>query len=205
MAGAFPLFISSITRTYSLSGFLQASLITVVNGPGVNSYVTCLSASTTGRICPIGVPEVEPRYLTTRILYEDLLNQQQNNAGNNQENDINLKYSRLSRPYVYSKAEAWGYYLTGDKIPANSVAIVENSRIPETPLSYNGYIKSKISPHSHIYDFLGEETMQQKFNSLYGNSVEFRGNFPNAEEDPGYGCSWGTSQECEVVVDKYVQ
>ena len=116
--------------------------------------IFAFAALETGRICPLGAAEVDMRYLSTRIKYPD------------DTNGLIYKYTVDSQPYIYSKAEAWGYYLPKDAIPQNAGknendkdSVPDDYVIPNgTPYSYNGYIKeilkSETGTDSNIYSFL---------------------------------------------------
>ena len=161
--------------------------------PGVRDPdIFAFAALETGRICPLGLPEVDSRFMTTRIMYRD----ETVAAGqNNQDNDI--RFSQTSQEYIKSQAEAWGYY--SQQIP-NEVAFTPEDYMEEAPLSYNGYIRSQISDNSKIYAFLGNQTMQQYFQEHFAGT-DLRSAAP---ADGGYGCDWRSGEQCDVIVDKYV-
>ena len=180
-----------------------------------------------GRVCPIGVVEVEPRYMTTRIKYRTV-----------DPNDENMRitlFSFPSRPYAYSKAEAWAYYVSLDtdiiQDPMDENA--DNSTIqgnenhmqitPEEPLSYNDYIKYVIendaaakASGSQIYKYLNGKTLREYLINEYHGEREnnngdiehyinlyFRGDNP-ADGGEKFFCRWHDIDHCEVFVDRYI-
>ena len=172
--------------------------------------IFAFAALENGRICPLGIPEVEPRYLTTRIVYQE----------EGPANNIIYKYSYPSKTYVASKAEAWGYYMPEAVVNANNATVVpDNSIIDDEPLTYNGYIREKIRSTSKIYNFLpanktmGEYVQNDNLNKDANGqfNLEFKSAAPSHIDDNmnkmntgGYNCQWMSSEECSVIVDKYV-
>ena len=162
-----------------------------------------------GRICPIGIPEVEPRYMTTRIVYQDVHTQI---IEGNEVDDVVLRYSSPSKPYVISKAEAWGYYLPESKVPdevkgqqeadnkpagdgepdvavepvpAKSHTVADTEIINDEPLTYNGYLLNEISVNSKIYAFLKKSDGKRMTMSEYvqANSKDFSPEFNSVYTD----------------------
>ena len=170
--------------------------------------IFAFAALENGRVCPLGIPEVEPRYMTTRIIYQD----------EGDVNDFVYKYSSPSRPYVYSKAEAWGYYLPQAQVPENHSVVADDDVIGDEPTSYNGYVRSNIDANSKIYEFLEGKTMSEYVqndpynkNSAGAFDIKFQSEMPRHENDDktkpnigGYGCYWRSAEECYVLIDKYV-
>ena len=140
-----------------------------------------------GRICPLGPPEVDGRYMLTRVTYNALENIQ--GEDNEDESVMNVKYSKVSKPYYISKAESWGYYLPNKPVPDSFI-------IDDTPYSYNGYIRNSIDPNSMIYSFLGGNEIP-----VVPNTVNLR---DASVEDGGYGCVQRSDEECNVIIDRYV-
>ena len=150
----------------------------------------------TGRICPIGIPEVNPRYLTTRIMYQGKANEEDEN-----DNNIIYKYSKKSKPYVITKGEAWGYYTGSNNVDDDYI-------MDGQPLSYNGYILQQILAENNnsvgkIYKFLGNHTSMsnyikedETFKKLYGT--------PSLKKND-FKCSEKSDDECSVIIDKFVQ
>jgi hypothetical protein len=187
----------------------------VLNANGVpdpSPDIFAFAALDIGRICPLGIPEYDTRYMQTRISYLDKAeNVSQVEAGSvvdnlgggakigeNNEGDYNVfdavvvtrKFSKESKPYYVSKAEAWGY---GTPDFDNDFIIDAN------PLTYNHYIQEKvleIDPESKIYAFLNNPNFSY---SLEG--ITFKGNSP---ENGGYGCLLGSDFECDVIIDKFI-
>lgn len=191
-----------------LNGNKRPNSMTYEPGSQANNWKTkdpdifAFAALENGRVCPLGIAEVEPRYLTTRIVYQE--------AG--EANEILLRYSTPSRPYVFSKAEAWGYYLPEERVPMGQNVVQEDTVLEDEPLSYNGYIKSRISEASNIYSFLNGQSMQAYMQATGIGDATFRSELPrHSEENPngpnigGYGCQWMSDEECYVIVDKYVE
>ena len=154
--------------------------------------IFAFAALENGRICPLGPPEVDSRYLTTRIMFR-----KQSGA-----NSDDLEYSEPSQEYVKSKAEAWGYYLS-DATQQGRGDFTDEYIMEEAPFSYNGYIRSVISTNSKIYSFLKGKTMSKYFEENF-NNVHLMKNAPDEESDPEYGCKWRSADECNVTIDKYV-
>ena len=139
-----------------------------------------------GRIVPLGPPEFDGRYMLARVKYYDKEHQQNTT-------ELNVRYSRPSQPYYLMKAQAWGYY------NANS-GVQDTEIIEDNPLSYNGYIKSKLAPNTRIYSFVSDF-----FNGDNVISVPASANIRSANVTAGgYGCTVRSDEECEVIVDKYV-
>ena len=159
--------------------------------------VFAFAALPMGRVCPIGVPEVEPRYLTTRTKYIDE-NMEVAYSSDSQDQNFNSAFSLASQPMIYNMAQAWGYYISGDEAD-------DNIPIPDAPLSYNGYIRSVIG-NSAIYGFLNGRTMRSYFNNRYsGSRRPALNSAPPAEGNSGgFGCAEKSDNECEVIIDKYV-
>lgn len=175
----------------------------VSNGYTTDPDIFAFAALETGRICPLGPPEVDMRYLTTRIVYEDSVDAE----------GVTLKYSSPSRPYAYSKAEAWGYYATTPPTGIASSEMKDDEYMDEAPFSYNDYIRSKISPDSKIYSFIGKDKSgnnisiatyaQNRYNDTNEFSWKVNENKPNATPK-GYGCVYRSQEHCDVNIDKYV-
>ena len=148
--------------------------------PSTDPDVFAFAALDIARMCPLGPPEVDPRYMQTRVTYYDA-------------DEALTKFSTVSKPYYISKAEAWGYYL-------NSGKLNDNFYIEANPLTYNGYVKDQLSRantslYSNIYGFLGNSSLSAP------SSVRLKS---NAINNGGYGCVKGSDIECDVIVDKYV-
>ena len=152
----------------------------------VDPDIFAFAALDIGRVCPLGIPEFDPRYMMTRISYEETV---QNQAGGQ---EAVRRYTRNSKPYYISKAEAWGYYLAENSLPENTI-------IEDEPYSYNGYIRS-IIPNSAIYSFM--------------NSAPFNGRPLTAPQGVSYLNTNGvrrcepvtddTDVSCEVFIDRYI-
>ena len=72
-----------------------------------------------GRVVPLGPPEIDTTFMSTRISY---LNDEQE-----------VRFSTVSKPYYQTKADAWGYYIDD----------ADNTRIAyDTPYTYNDAIKT---------------------------------------------------------------
>ena len=198
-----------------MNGKRLPNTMTYEKGSEANKWRTkdpdifAFAALENGRVCPLGIPEVEPRYLTTRIIYQE----------ESDGNEVELKYSTPSRPYVYSKAEAWGYYLPANKVAAGHTVVDDDEVMPDEPLSYNGYIRSNINSASKIYAFLASgQTMSNyvQSDSYNKNSegqfdINFQSDLPRHENNDvhkpnigGYACHWMSDEECYVLVDKFV-
>ena len=143
-----------------------------------------------GRICPLGPPEVDSRFLTTRIMHR-------NASGD-------LVYSATSQEYIKSKAEAWGYYLPDGKYPSDikNRALEEKEYMEEAPLSYNGYVRATIYNNNQRKD-------SRIYSSFLRNGqnmrVYFQNNFPdvNLQKD-NLGCWYYSPDDCDINVDKYI-
>ena len=152
-----------------------------------------------GKICPLGVPEIDPRYMQTRISYYDL------NATVNDEDKAadaaQARFSTVSLPYYISKAQAWGYYLDNNRNYSLEV-------LDEEPASYNDYIRLILPARTKIYSFLGEgdvrkvqirlPEVQEGAEPIHLMSNPINGN------PPGFGCVEMQPENCWVIVDKYL-
>ena len=152
------------------------------NPPDTEPDIFAFAALDIGRICPLGPPEVDTNYMSTRVTYFE---EQPPNA----DGEITMlqRYSNSSRPYYVSKAEAWGYY-TGQL--DDSVIIDAN------PLTYNDYVRANVDAASLIYSFMGGKNT--KFQLPQGITLRDQ---PVA--DGGYNCRLGSDIECDVIIDKY--
>ena len=160
-------------------------------GKAVDPDIFAFAALDIGRVCPLGPPEVDMKYMRTRIKYYE-----------ERDGVIYEKYTSASRPYNISKAQAWGYYL-GD--------VDDNVIIDENPLSFNGYVREHISEDSNIYR-IGDAPKPEegaegegkggKFIDLsVGDGVSLRS---GSVSEGGLDCFAASDAECEVVIDKYV-
>ena len=152
----------------------------------VDPDIFAFAALDIGRICPLGPPEVDGRYMLTRINYQDSRTVQ-NPDGSQSEEEVN-RYTRTSQPYYISKAEAWGYYSANNDVP--DITIIE-----DVPYSYNGYIRNAINQDSEIYSFLNGEAFPR-----VPEGVTLR-NVPVI--DGGLGCR-RLADDCEVIIDRYL-
>ena len=148
--------------------------------PSTDPDIFACAALDIARVCPLGPPEVDPRFMQTRVRYYD-------------PNDSIIKFSTASKPYYISKAEAWGYYLSSGKLD-------DNFYIETNPLTYNGLIKEILRTadagfYSNIYGFLNNSTISAPAGvTLKSNPIN----------NNGYGCQKGFDTECEVIIDKFV-
>ena len=199
-----------------LNGPKRPNSMEYVKGSESNKWKTkdpdifAFAALDTGRICPIGISEVEQRYMTARIQYED----------EGADNEVVLRYSEPSKPLVAAKAEAWGYYLPASSVPSGEIAVNDNDIIEGQPLSYSGYLRSKINNSSKIYSYFlpSGQTMSSyvQADSLYKDSagnftLKYQSDAPKHQNNDlskpnigGLGCVWDTADPCIVIVDKYV-
>lgn len=157
----------------------------VYNPPKQEPDIFAFAALDTGRVCPIGIPEIEPNYMLTRISYYESKNDE--NAGLLGQDLADVKYSVNSKPYYITKAEAWGYYLSKNKLN-------DDFYIESNPLTYNGYIRNFVSKNSLIYKSLPKNLTVPEDITLKSNSVK----------NGGYNCVKGSDIECDVIVDKYL-
>ena len=189
--------------------------------------IFAFAAMSNGFICPVGVAEVEPRYLTARIMYDDRVNGE----------DI-LRYSTTSRSLIGAKAEAWGYYTrkrynsnnqnsgTTDihytEVDPNDINAMEDNKFiqEEKGLSYGDWLKQQIEAQTAgapnesiaktIYAFLNGQTFQQYFNNdILVKDIIMRNDSPRHNGNDirnigGYGCFPHNITPCEVIVDRYV-
>ena len=143
-----------------------------------------------GRVCPLGPPEVDQRYMLSRVTYQVAVDGGDGENGS----EVIIRYSNPSKPYYISKAEAWGYYLPGTDVNDNAI-------IDGNPYSYNGYIRSHISNRSPIYTFLNGAAFPRVPAIGGANSIRLRDASP---QNGGYGCRRLSDIECDVIVDKYI-
>lgn len=170
--------------------------------------IFAFAALENGRVCPLGPPEVDPYFLTTRVVYQEV----------DENNEIEFKYSEPSMPYYYSKAEAWGYYLPENRRPDGENELKDDDVINDEPLSFNGYVRNKLHDGSIIYEFLGDKTMSQyvlddplNYDENGNFTIIFQSDPPrhrngnrNLPNIGGFGCSWASEEECYVLIDKYL-
>ena len=142
------------------------------------------------RACPLGAPEIDSRYMQTRIQYYDITNENPYED----KDDAAIKYSNVSVPYYISKAEAWGYYLPESKMPDGVVG--DTDYIETDPYTYNGYVRSNLPNNNQIYSFLGEGNIP-----LAPAAVNLRS---QSVAEGGYGCKRFSDEECSVIIDKYL-
>ena len=179
------------------------------------------AALETGYVAPVGIAEVEPRYLTTRIQYFH------KESGDK----TSYKYSQQSKSLLASRAEAWGYY----GVPKDKPDDTDKPEVPATDkddklyidgemgLSYGDYIKSVLddqvtgagdtSIKSLMYKFLDGGSFREYFENdeltkdlkLQNKEPEFASN-NKYKNTGGYGCKPHLANEglCEVHVDKYI-
>lgn len=96
--------------------------------------IFAFAALDTGRLCPLGPPEIDPRYMQARIAYVEVVN-----------DELVTKYTTVSVPYYIAKAQAWGYYVgnNNDLIP-----------IDDEPTSFNDYVRTLLPEDNEIYKFM---------------------------------------------------
>ena len=139
-----------------------------------------------GRIVPLGPPEFDGRYMLSRVRYYDK-ERRQNTA------ELNVMYSKPSQPYYLMKAQAWGYYNQNSNVRDTDI-------IDDNPLSYNGYVKSKLDPTTRIYSFVADF-----FDGDEVRKVPESANLRSANvSEGGYGCIARDDEECDVIIDKFV-
>ena len=151
----------------------------VYNPPTTDPDIFAFAALDIARFCPLGPPEVDTRFMQTRVTYFDA-------------EESLTKFSTVSKAYYISKAEAWGYYLSGG-------GVNETFYIESNPLTYNGYLKNlirtKTNFYNDIYGFLNGANLRAP------NDVGLKNKSVN---NGGYGCVLGSDTECDVIIDKYV-
>ena len=182
---------------------------------GKDPDIFAFAALDIGRMCPLGPPEIDPKYMQTRIAYQDILSQ--SNSGD-EKDEIATKYSKVSKPYFVSKAEAWGFYLSGDD---GFDAVDQNGNafyIDDNPYSYNDYIRTKIDPESKIYSFMADKTysdimpsdihlMKQPIARKNATTNKYTCTVDGAVKTGsacGYNCVKKSDEECELIIDKYL-
>ena len=144
-----------------------------------------------GRVCPLGPPEVDGRYMLTRIQYFDITDENPYED----KDDAAIKYSTVSLPYYISKAEAWGYYLPETKMSEGVVP--DTSYIDTDPYTYNGYIKNNLPNGNLIYAFLNGGDIPR----INSDHVSLR---RQSVAEGGYGCRRLSDEECSVIIDRYL-
>ena len=160
------------------------------------------TTTTAGRVIPIGIAEIEPRYLTSRIRYYG-------------EDDSEF-YSVVSRPIVTSKKEAWDFYSDEDK--DDTIYSEKYKNMINVPFAYGDYIRKAIlaeNDKSNIYAFLkNNEGKIQNYYQYYSNKEHTELNkdgkgadipFREGYNAGGYGCEKEDPYEehCKVFIDKY--
>lgn len=145
-----------------------------------------------GRICPLGIAEYSSKYMQTRITYNQTKEESfsASEIAEGAEPDVETvvkRYSKVSKPYYISKAEAWGYGLDLIKDEADFL-------IDQNPYTYNDYVKSRINKKSKIYSFLKKNTFP-----LEGVTLK-SGKF----SEGGYECVAGSDLECDIIIDKFL-
>ena len=167
-----------------------------------------------GRVCPLGPPEIDEKYLLTRIRYID-------NTNNNDDGFHNIAFSEPSRPYFVSKAEAWGLYLPDGRgslcnsSGQNCTSLPQDFLIEENPYTYNEYVRSALlSSGSELLRTIYENvpTMWIALWAVPGENytsyeeeteetIQLRNG--NNHANRGYGCKKGSDDECQIIIDKY--
>ena len=154
-----------------------------------------------GRVCPLGPPEYDPRYMMTRISYDDVMTI--NDDGKETSESV-VRYTSNSKPYYISKAEAWGYYLDTEKDPEDDSEdnpeqeqtqqpLADDAVLEDYPYSYNGYIRSVLPEDTLIYSFLKGNTPRAP------KSVSIRDDIKCSKpSDTVNGVI-----HCDVIVDRY--
>jgi len=148
---------------------------------------------TGGRVCPLGLPEIFPRYMTTRMSY---YNQSQGD-GNDENEDADLLYTRVSEPYFITKAKAWGYYIN-EKDKYTPAGMIQNE---ENPYMYNDYIRSKLPEGNMIYPvpFFPAKPDDKFFVPAGIQLLDGR-----LDAGECCDCSEASDEVCNVIIDKYV-
>lgn len=169
------------------------------NNRPVDPDLFAFAALDIGRICPLGPPEIDPRYMQTRIAYQTILETDDADI----KTPATVRYTTVSKPYVFSKAEAWGYYL-GDKNSRDQIYA------DDEPTTYNDHIRSRLGKNSPIYSYvLGQEDTQNTPIDLSQFGVQTR---TGAVKDGGLGCidmnktqeHLPSTEECWVIIDRYI-
>ena len=153
----------------------------------VDPDVFAFAALDMGRMCPLGPPEVDPRYMQSRIAYVSIAGEGDQNRGNG--DSVLTRYSTVSRPYFQAKAEAWGYYTEND--PA-----ADRNYIEDEPMSYNDFIRYILPEDTAIYEFLnGAATLPLPAGVHLMSRPINQGEF---------ACRRHSGEECWVIVDRYI-
>ena len=141
------------------------------------------AALDTGRLCPLGPPEIDPRYMQSRVAYLASVSKDGNNQNDDERDDTLItKYTTVSTPYYIAKAQAWGFYM-GDND--------DFSPIDDEPTSYNDYIRRMLPEGNNIYKFMkGAER------------ITLPADFPGMLN--GLGCEPRFNEQCWVIVDRYL-
>ena len=147
--------------------------------------IFAFAALDTGRVCPLGAPEVDLKFMQTRVMSNSLNNNNDDDNDDNAEESqefLTTRFSSPSKPYYISKLEAWG--------PS---ALTDNDVIDENPYTYNNYVRTHINANSKIFKFKDNTSIT----TLYRNTKDL-----GLRED--LGCESSDDNNCTIVIDKYV-
>lgn len=167
----------------------------------INPDIFAFAVLDIGRVCPLGPPEIDDKFLLTRIRY---LNAQEDER---YAEYANVYFSEPSKPYFISKAEAWGYYLPEDRV--DGAAVTDSFYIDDNPYTYNEYVRRVIGENSLIYDNVPSMTdALANYEESTGDEIRLRDQYADDDENRrstrSYGCRKESDDECQVILDKYM-
>lgn len=152
-----------------------------------------------GRVCPLGPPEIDDRYMLTRIAYQVV-------ADNRNRDASQTMFSSPSQPYFITKAEALGYYLPAERNGTDTeVTLVDF--IDENPYTYNDLIRDQWEA-TMIYSSM--PSMEQALADYEANLGDGQHIFIRNEDVVGegaprtYGCTKLDDEACTVSIDRYI-
>ena len=167
----------------------------------INPDIFAFAVLDIGRVCPLGPPEIDDKFMLTRIRY---LNAEEDER---YAEFADVGFSEPSKPYYISKAEAWGYYLPAQRVGGSPVS--QGFYIDDNPYSYNEYVRDVIGEDSLIYENVPSMTAAlANYEAITSDQIWLRGQYGDDKDERKsgryYGCRRVSDDECQVIIDKYM-
>lgn len=109
----------------------------------------------TGKTVPLGLPEIDDRFMQARLAYYD--------------NHAEIQYAEPSLPYYLAKNAAWGCYDKVDQLTTEEKSNKLLFNEPEEPHTMNDVIRNSLPANSKIRIDIPDVS-----NSLKGNDTKYR-------------------------------